>query len=304
MQINANGLRNVRPSVPPTIKIAAAQLTSKEDEQATFPPKDQILAAHLMTKSVVKVNITYSFNSKKYSEGKHTLLQASLPNKWLLNMMSLTPTEKRIKRQNREVLVRIDDVAISDNDQDCVDEDSILQAFLAMPPPRKNIDNVKECQRIAMHNLRTVVFKKLSGHANDKTSDVRESIVEVGTKIMIRLQSHIGISSWIEALVEMRCQDTPNRRENSFIVTWHEGGEHMSSSRLLNQYNRGVGREWCTVLDWHSFTALPLTILDALALESWFDYKTYDGKLGFGEVCKRVGAGLNGLCGAGGELRG
>jgi len=160
--------------------------------------------------------------------------------------------------------------------------------------PRGNIDEIKEYQHLAIYNLSTIAFKKSSCQGSSKTEDhIGKSIVEVGDKIMLRLPSHLGIiPGWIEALVEKCCEDKQCGTDNSFIITWDDKGERRSEPRLLSQDRRGVGREWCTLLDWHSFTALPLAILDALILESSFDYQTNDGSRVWGAVFKKVGAGL------------
>ena len=172
-------------------------------------------------------------------------------------MMPLASHGKRGRRQKMEYLVRLEDVTTLSNDKVYIKKDSVLRVITLIPPPRKNIKEAKEWQRLVMRNIWTVGFHKSFIQVSEKTVDrVEDLIVEVGDRILVRLWSRIGTSYWIEVLVEI-CQSNKCQSKNTFTIAWDNEGEPMSSSRLLVQYNRGVRRECCTLLDWYSFPALP-----------------------------------------------
>jgi len=60
----------------------------------------------------------------------------------------------------------------------------------------------------------------------------------------------------------------------------------------LDIRNRGVGKEWCTDMDWASFSVLPNKVLDSLLIGSTVNYPDVDGQTVEGVVTGRIGGGL------------
>ena len=175
-----------------------------------------------------------------------------------------------------------------------------LYAKLKMPPGRKNLDDLMEARKIALDNFQLLTLN--SGRCckqNQTVTDKKDSLVKPGDTIMLKVPAFDGSDLWISVEVERHClkkeraNDKQARFGNSFIVKFFESDGLKRLHRILDHWNRGVGREWCTMLDWHSFPVLPVEILDVLLLDCQAEYVNTDGKFINGLISCRVGGGLN-----------
>ncbi len=123
-----------------------------------------------------------------------------------------------------------------------------------------------------------------------------EQIVKKGQSIMLRVDGFGGLPVWVPAEVEKFCRQTSSESGNICITRWENEstGGIKRQRRLLDITNRGVGRDWCTDLDWSSFAMLPIKVLDVLIIGSWIQYQDPGGKNIKGNLVKRIGGGLNG----------
>ena len=87
--------------------------------------------------------------------------------------------------------------------------------------------------------------------------------------------------------------DTPNYTgHNAFRVEWEDDDKTRKESRILDKNNRGIGKEWCTEIDFASFSVLPLSVLDSLLIGSHLKYAYENGKIVEGIITQRVGQGV------------
>jgi len=150
-----------------------------------------------------------------------------------------------------------------------------------------------DAMTMAICNLKSYFCNVPSRNDNRRKS---EQIVKKGQSIMLKVDGFGGLPLWVSAEVEKFCGRKSSADGNMFVVNWeHEStGGIKRERRLLDITNRGVGRDWCTDLDWSSFSMLPIEVLDTLILGSWVEYQDLDGTKIKGSLVKRVGGGLNG----------
>lgn len=144
----------------------------------------------------------------------------------------------------------------------------------------KSGKDIIEAGNLAVDNIKSFVFAK-----GDSSS-----FLESGDRLMLRTQGKDGSFMWVDAVVEKKCKI---HGEEGFVLEWENAnGKLKRDRRVLNNRNRGIGKDWCTELDWASFFALPTPILDAWLIGSSVQYLTRSGKVVDGMVSFRKGGGM------------
>ena len=152
----------------------------------------------------------------------------------------------------------------------------------------KSPNNLIEAGDLAVENLKSFLCKR-------SKSDIRVDHCGVGDEIMIRIDAFDGSPLWVNATVKRRCKmrSAPYYSgSNGFSVEWEDLEVLKREPRVLDIRNRGVGKAWCTAMDWASFSVLPVKILDSLLIGSKVRYPDLDGQTVDGMVTKRIGGGL------------
>jgi predicted GNAT family N-acyltransferase len=144
----------------------------------------------------------------------------------------------------------------------------------------KSGKDIIEAGNLAVDNIKSFVFAK-----GDSSSSL-----EPGDRLMLRTQGKDGSFMWVDAAVEKKCKI---HGEEGFTLEWESAnGKPKRDRRILNNRNRGIGKDWCTELDWASFFVLPTSILDAWLIGSSVQYLTRSGKVLDGMVSFRKGGGM------------
>ena len=148
-----------------------------------------------------------------------------------------------------------------------------------------------EATELAVDNLMTFVCKRSS-----KTG-LGQSQVGIGDEIMVKILAFDKSPLWVETTVKKRAKIQGTAPyfsgNNGFQVEWDEQDSLKRKNRVLDIRNRGVGKDWCTEMDWASFSVLPIAVLDSLLIGSKVNYPAVDGKTVEGVVTKRIGGGLD-----------
>lgn len=144
----------------------------------------------------------------------------------------------------------------------------------------KSSKDVIEAGDLAVENLRSFIFSR----------GVVACFVEAGDVVMIRKDAPNGSFFWIEVAIKKKCKVNGI---DSFVVEWEgRNGKIKREKRLLTNRNRGIGKDWCTELDWASFFALPTPILDAWLIGSSVVHTNTNGKAMEGVITSRQGGGM------------
>jgi hypothetical protein len=144
----------------------------------------------------------------------------------------------------------------------------------------KSSKDIIEAGTLAVDNIKSFIFRKGDS----------PSVLEPGDRVMLRNLGKDGYLTWVDATIEKKCKI---RGADGFTVEWENAnGTTKRDRRVLNNRNRGVGKEWCTDLDWASFFALPTPILDAWLIGSSLQYPTRSGKIVDSMVTNRKGGGM------------
>uniref|UniRef100_A0A7S3Q5X7 Bromo domain-containing protein n=1 Tax=Chaetoceros debilis TaxID=122233 RepID=A0A7S3Q5X7_9STRA len=187
--------------------------------------------------------------------------------------------------------------SISEKDEDEIEEEEALFArdlAARLPVELKARRELITATDLAVQNLRSFVVS----HASVKKEKV-DGPGQVGMcdEIMIRIKSPDGTSFWADATVIKSCKIqkvTPHYTgRNGYFVEWEDNGRVKKEKRVLDPRNRGVGKLWCTEMDYASFAVLPTNLLDLLLIGSSVHYSDTKGKTVIGCVTKRVGGGLS-----------
>jgi hypothetical protein len=148
----------------------------------------------------------------------------------------------------------------------------------------KSGKDVIEAGTLAVDNIKSFIFRK-----GDSSS-----YLESGDRVMVRNQGKDGSCTWVDATIEKKCKI---RGDDGFTLVWENvNGKMKRERRVLSNRNRGVGKDWCTELDWASFFVLPTPILDAWLLGSSVQYPTRSGKVVDSLVTDRKGGGMESFC--------
>ena len=154
----------------------------------------------------------------------------------------------------------------------------------------KATKEVIDATNLAVDNLKSFVCKRSNG------AGLEQSQVGIGDEIMVKILAFDGSPLWIDATVKKRAKIRGvlpyYSGNNGFQVEWDEQDGLKRETRVLDIRNRGVGKEWCTEMDWASFSVLPIAVLDSLLIGSKVSYPAIDGQMVEGMVSKRIGAGL------------
>ena len=178
------------------------------------------------------------------------------------------------------------------------DEGDCLVASLHLPRTRRNVDDLNTATAIALQSIRDTLR---DGSFLEGSTPSHCSSVMPGEVIVIRVVARDNNYMWLPAKVKRHCREheLPDNEDdatvhNSFIIRTVEEDRVEEFSRTLDPARRGIGREWCTNMDWYSFQAIPSTVLDALLVGSFIEYPGENGKRQAGFVGDRIGSGLNG----------
>ena len=154
----------------------------------------------------------------------------------------------------------------------------------------KATKEVIDATKLAVDNLISFVCKRSNG------AGLEQSQVGIGDEIMVKILAFDGSPLWIDATVKKRSKIRGSlpyySGNNGFQVEWDEHDGLKRETRVLDIRNRGVGKDWCTEMDWASFSVLPIAVLDSLLIGSKVSYPAVDGQMAGGLVSKRIGAGL------------
>ena len=191
------------------------------------------------------------------------------------------------------VSIRVDGSNYEPKDKE---EGHALLARLRLREERRNRSELKSATAIALQCLRDVLRdgEFLPGEKARQVPPVRP-----GGICMIRVLAKDGSPFWLSAQVRRHCKDyelptdtVDASTHNSFIVKTVEADKVEEFSVCLDPTQRGVGRLWCTNMDWHSFQMMPPAILDELLIGSCVDYPLESGVRTEGLIMSRVGTGL------------
>ncbi len=152
---------------------------------------------------------------------------------------------------------------------------------------KSSCDIIEACS-LALENLMSSLKRSITNGMVDHCG--------VGDDIMIKVELADGSPLWVNATVKKRCKmnSAPYYSgSNGFSVEWEELDVLNNEARVLDVRNRGVGKSWCTAMDWASFSVLPLEVLDSLLIGSKIRYPNGNGETVEGMVTKRVGGGLD-----------
>lgn len=167
-------------------------------------------------------------------------------------------------------------------------EHGLAKAIL--PSSLKPSRDLQEAQSLAVENLTSFLCKR------SKHSERQEEQVAIGDEIMLKIEKKSRTAIWVDAKVTRRAymkDDTPNYTgHNAFRVEWDDDDKTRKESRILDKNNRGIGKEWCTEIDFASFSVLPLSVLDSLLIGSQVKYAHENGKIVEGIITQRVGQGV------------
>jgi predicted GNAT family N-acyltransferase len=166
-----------------------------------------------------------------------------------------------------------------------------LVTFLDISDGRTNAGEVHEASLIAIENLRSMLYEgcpMIADQLEISHINTRRTTIYKGDEIMVRVQAYDGNPLWISAEVTKR-----EKKKDTFIIEWDESEGHRSITRTLSPNNRGVGKTWCTPLDWHSFPLLPMQILDTLLVGSSVLYPDVSGKIVSGTITHKIGGGIS-----------
>lgn len=179
-------------------------------------------------------------------------------------------------------------VVVDGERAECESDDRPLLAQLGRI--HKSSDDLIEAGVLAVENLKSFLCKR-------SKSGKRDEHCGVGDEIMLRVNASNGAPFWIDAIVKKRCKmrsDAPYYSgSNGYSVEWEDSGGLKCKPRVLDIRNRGVGKAWCTEMDWASFSVLPTDVLDSLLLGSKVNYPNIKGEAVEGMVTKRIGGGLD-----------
>jgi hypothetical protein len=147
-----------------------------------------------------------------------------------------------------------------------------------------------EAQELALENLLSFMSKRSDCKRLERCQ------VGIGDKIMLKIDGYDGSPLWVEATVKRQTKIRGIRSyysgRNGFLVTWNDPEGPKHDKRVLDIHNRGVGKEWCTEIDWASFAVLPINILDSLLIGSKVCYPALNGQIMEGKVTQRIGGGI------------
>lgn len=122
--------------------------------------------------------------------------------------------------------------------------------------------------------------------------------VTIGDTIMVPSRTDSGVPTWRVAEVDRKCSSSdriilPNgyQLKNSYVCSV-DNGETIIVEMNSSITSRGVGRKWCTIGDWASFSSLPIELLDSMLIGSLVEYVNHDGSIVNGSIHERVGGGL------------
>mmetsp|Transcript_695 Transcript_695/g.1221 ORF Transcript_695/g.1221 Transcript_695/m.1221 type:complete len:1108 (+) Transcript_695:465-3788(+) len=147
-----------------------------------------------------------------------------------------------------------------------------------------------EAKELAVENMLSFMRKR------SDSKRFEQSQVGIGDIIMLKIDGYDGLPLWVEATVKKQTKIRGIRPyysgHNGYLVTWNDSEGPKHDVRVLDIRNRGVGKAWCTEIDWASFAVLPINILDCLLLGSKVCYPALNGKIVQGKVTQRIGNGI------------
>lgn len=147
-----------------------------------------------------------------------------------------------------------------------------------------------EAKELAVDNLLSFMSRR------SDFKRLEHSQVGIGDRIMLKTDGYDGSPLWVEATVKRQTKIRAVRPyysgHNGYIVTWNDPEGPKHDRRVLDIRNRGVGKEWCTEIDWASFAVLPISILDCLLIGGKVCYPALNGQIVEGKVTQRIGGGI------------
>ena len=172
-------------------------------------------------------------------------------------------------------------------------DDSVIEGnpgIACLSRSHKATKGLVEATELAVDNLMSFICKR------SKSTGLEPSQVGIGDKIMVKILAFDESPLWVDTTVKKRVKirgTVPyDSGHNGFQVEWEEQDGLKRENRVLDIRNRGVGKDWCTDMDWASFSVLPIAVLDSLLIWSKVNYPAEDGNTVEGVVTKRVGGGL------------
>ena len=226
----------------------------------------------------IKVNVNVSEETKHVNG---VFLKAVVPSYVFTNKISR-------EKVSREFVVRI-----SCNNKEHDPEREPLYAIIPVLE-KTNRDEAKESTAIAFHSIRKIAALVINGGREETWDD----LAAPNDSIMLQTEP-IGMTPiWMNATIERKClkSEVPNGSDykNTFFVKLSDGGTIQETlDRSGKNFERGVGRKWCSTIEWSAFSSLPVFVLDMFLLDASVKYIDINGRHVEGVVSERIGGGLN-----------
>ena len=263
---------------------SSKKIKFKKNRGASGFEGEQVIVNEIDCRSDDQVTVIITSTEKPISSELDSKLTAVLPDKNLLHDRSGKPQV--------HVNVTIGGEQFSDEPTEYNEANvcNKLTTFLDIGEGRTNAHEVHEASLIAIENLRSMFYEgcpMLADQLEISHAHIRSTTMYEGDEIMIRVQAFDGNPLWVSGVVAKR-----EKKKDTFIIEWEEPEGDRSITKTLSPNNRGVGRNWCTPLDWYSFPLLPMQILDTLLVGSSVLYPDRNANVVSGTITKKVGGGI------------